>query len=607
MADSPLVNSSQVIDLTLSSDGKAIDPSVGVASVIVNSSVNKIPNARIELLDGDMPDTTFPLSDGNDFDPGKEIKIEVGYGQQSDVIFEGIVVKHSIKISGNNDSRLIIECRDKAVKMTVGRHNAIYLKNKDSDIIGQLIENNGLQQDVAATAIEYEELVQNYCSDWDFLLSRAEVNGLLVIVDSGKVSVKAPDTSAPAELELTYGEDLLELHADLDARSQLKQVESASWDPKTQQLVTGNAPPESLNKQGDLDSRKLAQVLGLDSFQLQTAGALQAAELKTWAQAQQLKAGLARIRGRMKFQGSALARPGTLIELKGVGNHFNGAVFVSSVNHQISDGNWITEVGFGMAPDWFAEQRDLMAPPAAGLLPGVDGLQIGVVKKVNEDPAALYRVQVALPLLNQPDQQMWARMANFYASGEVGAFFLPEVDDEVLLGFLNNDPNNPVILGSLYSDKQKAPYEADEENNTKGIVTRNQLRIEFDEEKKITTIITPGKNGDTRDSSKDGCNKVVLNDEKKSILLQDQTGNKVELSESGIVLDSPKDISITAKGKITLEATGEISVSSQADVSASGMNVNLEAQTGLTAKGNATAELSASGQTTVKGAMVMIN
>ena len=311
MSESPLANSSKVIDLTLYSDGQKMDPSIGVSSVSVTNAINKIPFARIELLDGDMPNKEFPLSDSNDFDPGKKIKIEAGYGQQQDTIFEGIVVKHSIKIIGDNDSRLVIECRDEAVKMTVGRHNSNFLDKTDSDIIGQLITDSGLEQVVDTTSVKYAELVQYYCSDWDFLLSRAEVNGLLVIVDSGKVSVKAPDTASTAELKLTYGEDLIELHADIDARLQLANVESASWDPSTQKVMTDSASPQDLNKQGDLDSDKLAKVLGIKSFQLQTAGLLQQPELKGWAEAQQQKAGLARIRGRMKFQGSAKARPGT--------------------------------------------------------------------------------------------------------------------------------------------------------------------------------------------------------------------------------------------------------------------------------------------------------
>jgi len=196
----------------------------------------------------------------------------------------------------------------------------------------------------------------------------------------------------------------------------------------------------------------------------------------------------------------------------------------------------------------------------------------------------------------QADQEgVWARLASFYASDGIGAFFIPEIGDEVVLGYLNNDPNNPIILGSLYSSKRAAPYELTADNYTKALVTKAELKVEFDDEKKVITIVTPGENT------------VVLNDDEKSILLQDQNGNKVELADSGITIDSPKDISITATGKITLDATGEVAITSKADVSVEGLNVNNTAQVGFKAEGSATAELSASGQTTVKGAMVMIN
>lgn len=613
MAESPLDDTSEVLNLTLYSEGTKLDQSIGVASITIGNEINRIPQARIELHDGNMPEQSFPLSDGNDFDPGKKIRIEAGYGSKQEVVFEGIVVKHSIRINSSNDARLVVECRDEAVRLTVGRRSAAFEKIKDGDLIKRLITNAKLEADVDTTSFEHEKLVQYYCSDWDFLLTRAEANGLLVITDGGKVSVSQPAVSGEADLQVTYGQDLIELQAGIDARTQFKKVDSFGWDPEKQALAKGNAAPASLNQQGDLDAKTLSEVLRLDSYQLQTPAELAADELTGWAEAQQVKSGLARIRGRMKFQGSARARPGTLIELKGVGKHFNGKVFVASVTQQIGDGNWISEVAFGLAPDWFAEQRELMAPPAGGLVPGIDGLQIGKVEQVNADPQKACRIKIKLPLLNpagDTPEPVWARLASIYASEEIGAFFLPEVDDEVLVGFLNNDPNQPIVLGSLFSASRKMPYETGDEykdNKTKAIVTREQLRVEFDEEKKVISIATPGGGGDTRDLGSASLNKIALDDEKKSILLQDQNGNKVELSPDGITLDSPKDISIKAGGKIDINATGAISVSSNADVTVKGMNVDCEAQAGFTAKGNATAEVSASGNTTVKGAMVMIN
>ncbi len=596
MADSPSVGSSGAIKLTLFSDGQQLDETIQIVSVSVKNILNKIPSAKIVVLDGDMPGQDFPLSNEDTFKPGAAIKINAGYDADENTIFEGVVIKHGIKVLGDNESRLVIECRDKAVAMTVGRKNANYIDSKDSDVITALISNYaGLTTDVEATTIEYKELVQYYCTDWDFMLSRAEVNGLLVSVAAGKVTVKPPQMSIAAELKVTYGADLIEFQADLDSRHQLAEVKGVSWDVKTQAVIEEPVGPATLNEQGDLDSATLAGVIDLKSFRLQTVAPMDKAALKQWAGGQQLKAGLSRICGRMKFQGSAKALPGSLIELEGVGKRFNGAVFTTAVKHEIANGNWITEAEFGMSPEWLTDQPDVVAPAAAGILPGVEGLQIGVVKKLDEDPDGQYKVQVTVPVMQATTEGVWARLLSFYGSLGIGAFFVPEIGDEVVLGYFNNDPSSPVILGSLYSSSRKPPYELTADNFIKALVTKSNLKLEFDDENKVITLTTPENN------------RVIISDKDKSILLQDQNDNKVELGPDGIVLDSPKDIKISAKGKVTIDAVGTIRMTSKADVAVEGMNVNHTAKIGFVAKGSASAELSASGQTTVKGAMVMIN
>ena len=163
------------------------------------------------------------------------------------------------------------------------------------------------------------------------------------------------------------------------------------------------------------------------------------------------------------------------------------------------------------------------------------------------------------------------------------------------LGYFAGDPSHPVVLGSLYSSGRTPPYALAAPNDTKAFVTRCGHKLEFDEKDQVITVATPANN------------RIVLSDKDKSIRLEDQNGNTVELKPGGIALDSPKDITVTAQGRIALDAVGAVSISSQADVQATGLNVNCEARIGFTAKGNAAAELSASGQTVVKGAMVMIN
>jgi Rhs element Vgr protein len=595
-ATSPIDSAEGVVRLTLLADGVALPDSTAVVSVSVRRAVNTVPSARIELMDGDMPASSFPLSDSATFKPGVVLSIQAGYGDVLTQVFEGIVVRHGVQIRGDNDARLIVECRDKSVLMTVGRRNANHLDKTDSDVISALAQAHGLTMDADSTEPSYGELVQHYCSDWDFMLSRAEANGLLVVATDGKLAVKAPKAEGEPDLLVTYGVDLIEFQADLDARGQYASAQAFSWDMKTQAALEGTASqPASLPVQGDIDSATLAEVVGLPVYRLQSGAPQPVGALTQWAKALQLKAGLARLRGRMRFQGSARAKVGGLIALAGVGTRFSGTVFVTGLAHEIAAGDWTTEAEFGLAPDWFVERSDVVAPPGAGLLPGVHGLQVGIVMKLDADPAGESRVQVKVPVLQASDEGVWARLLQLHASNGFGSFFLPEVGDEVVLGYFADDPSHPVVLGSLYSSKQATPYALEAPNDIKAIVTRCKHKIEFNEADKIITVLTPAGN------------KIVLSDKDKSILLQDENGNKVELAPGGITLDSPKDIVLKAQGKVTVTAGMSMALKAQTDVTVDGANVTCSAQMGFKASGNASAELSAAGQTVVKGAIVLIN
>lgn len=595
-AASPQDTAEGPVRLSLVAGGAPLDAGAQLIAVSVRRGVNRLPSARLELLDGDMPGGRFPLSDGEHFKPGALLTIKAGYGAHEDTLFEGIVVRHGVQVRGDNDARLVVECRDKAVVMTVGRRNAHYLDRSDTEVIAALAGSHGLEARIDDTVLKHGELAQHYCSDWDFMLARAEANGLLVVATDGRLEVKAPQVDGPAALGLRYGRDLIEFQAELDAGSQYASAQAYSWDVKTQAVAEGDASgPVPLPAQGNLDAATLSRVIGPASFRLQSGAPQPAATLTQWAKALQLKAGLARLRGRMRFQGSALARVGGLIELEGVGDRFSGQVFVTGVQHEIEDGNWTTEASFGLAPGWFVERPDVVAPAGGGLLPGVHGLQVGVVTKLDADPAGELRVQVRLPMLQAADEGIWARLLQFHASSGFGAFFPPEVGDEVVLGHFAADPSHPVVLGSLYSSSRAAPHPLEAANDIKALVTRCKSRLEFHEADQVITLVTPKGN------------KLVLSDKDESVLLHDQNGNSVELAPGGITLQSPKDITLKAQGKILLDATLELTARSQADVGVAGLNIDCAAQVGFSAQGNASAQLSAAGQTVVKGAVVLIN
>lgn len=593
--DSPNVHSSSIVNIVITSNGSAISDSYNLMDIKIHKKLNRIPYATIVFNDGNMATGDFKISDSDVLKPGAKIEIKVGYGSSSHSLFKGVVVKQSMHITSEIGAQLEVECKDPAVQMTVARVNANFLKKKDSAIMTSIIGTySDLSNAITATTAEHDELVQYYCSDWDFLLSRADANGYVVSVEDGKLTI-GPPKSAAAVLKVTYGLDLISFDADVDAQSQLKKVKSVAWDPKKQAIVESTGEKTTLPDQGNLTSSTLSDVLKCSEYVLRSSGVKNSNEIKSWASGQLLRAELARITGSMTFQGSEKALPNTVITVDGVGKRFNGDVYATGVIHEIRDGDWLTTVEFGLSPEFHTEKSDVSASGASGYVPAINGLYVGKVKKIDADPESEYRIQVTIPVLQMEEDGVWARLGTFWGSSDYGAFFIPDVDDEVIVGYFNDDPSHPVVLGSLYSSKQKPANEITSDNDIKGIVSKSKIKVEFNDKDKVLTLETPGGN------------KVTFSDKEKSIVVEDQNSNKVSLESGGITLDSPKDINIKSKGKIVLDSVGGIEASSKGDLALKGMNVNATANVGFVAKGNATAEVSASGQTTLKGAMVMIN
>ena len=105
----------------------------------------------------------------------------------------------------------------------------------------------------------------------------------------------------------------------------------------------------------------------------------------------------------------------------------NGNALITKVVHTVAEGEWKTTIGFGLSPDYFANQPDVDSPSASGLLPAIHGLQNGKVKKIDTDPDGQTRVLVDVPVIEASGEGIWARLANFYATSGKGAFFMPEI------------------------------------------------------------------------------------------------------------------------------------------------------------------------------------
>jgi Rhs element Vgr protein len=586
-----------VVSLEIKSDGQLIDSSIEVVSIDTWSALNKVPKARITLHDGDVATQDFPISNLATFLPGKQIEIAAGYDGTVETIFSGIVIAHRIEIEQDSAPKLVVDLVDKAIKMTVSRNTAATEKSTDSDLIGQLISAAGLTKDVEATTANHEAVVQYHATDWDMMMMRAEMNGMVVAIDAGKVAVKKPDTSQEALLEVTYGDSVIDFSAELDALSQLPSsaIKGYAWNPAQQQMIQSGPGAVSVTEAGNVSGDTLAQVINVTSFARLTGGLVTTEDLQSWTTAELLRSRLARLRGTVRFAGSALAKAGTTLKLTGVGDRFNGNVFVSHVHHDIRHGRWFTAADFGLAAEWFADKPFLQGG-AAGHLPSVKGLQTGVVKKVAVDPGGGFRVQVELPV-SLSGTGVWARLATFYASNAVGSVFYPEVGDEVIVAFMNEDPRFPVVLGSVYSEKLAPPQSCTpaEANDLKGIVTRSKMEVTFNDKDKIITIKTPGSHV------------ITLDDKAGEVNIVDSNQNAVKLGKSGITVDSASNIEIKAKGNINITASGNLALKATGNATCEGLQVSAKAQTAFSAEGTASAELKSSGMLTVQGSLVKIN
>ncbi len=582
----PLANRDQATDrinFRILLNGTAINGEYAVSSLQTVRSYNKIASARVTLADGDPAKQDFAISSNDDaLVPGTEIEIAVGYHDQAQTIFKGLITKHALRSGKNKQSFLTVEAKDQAIKLALGRRNVCWVNKSDSDIIETIAKRAGIcgkQLDLATTPLQHEQMVQYNAVDWDFIVSRAEMNSMLVLTDNNKLVVKVPDTQQQPVKELTYGVDVIDFESEIDAPSQVKEVKTHAWNFQDQKVEDSPEASIQFRESGNLKGEDLAEAMANQQDNLIHSGSLRSEELKGWGNARLLKSRLAKSIGRIRVKGTTEIKPGQVVKLNGFSKRFNGNVLVTGIRHTYDKSIWETDIQFGFPEQWFYQRDDIVEKPAAGLLPGVQGLQIAVVLQLEDDPDKQDRIKIQLPLVDGKEG-IWARVASLDAGNERGAFFRPEVQDEVIVGFLNEDPRYPVVLGQLNSGAKPAPIEAKDTNHEKGFVTRSKMKVMFNDDKKSISIETPkGK-------------KIVIDEDGDTMQLQDDHNNKITIDANGITIESGKDISLkAAAGNIKLE----------------GINIENKANAQFKAEANASATLQASGQTVVKGGIVNIN
>ena len=577
-----------------------LDATYPIHSIIVDKRINRIPYAKIVVHDGSLQTQTFSITNNKTFTIGESVTVQAGYGDTLSKLFQGVIAKLAIQSQATGLSTLIVTCRDIAYKTTLTPNTMHFSKSKDSEIFKKILNNySGLKNSVESTNIVHESIIQHEISDWDFLNIRAEANGKVLVVNEGLVAIKKPKNTGKGSVTYKYGVDFTEFNAEIDAKNQWTGAIALAWDSGKQTMVSAKIPEPGEQSMGDVSYKKLTAATKQNPVSISHCGIVNTEEIKTLAAGLLGRSRIAKIKGSMVVPGNAKLLHDQLITIQQGAEHFSGDTYVSGIHHVISNGNWQTTLTLGLESERYMHKyKDIGTLPAAGMFAPMHGLQLGVVKQITQDPQKHNRILVHLPLVqSKPQEGIWCRLASFYATQQSGMFFIPELEDEVVVGFINDDIRFPIILGSLYSNQHAPPKIVDQNNLYKSFVSKEKLEFTFHDDKEGPEIIIKTPQGGI----------IQLSDKDKSIKIIDQNNNKVILSKDGIDFTSSKDIHLNAQANVTIKSGKDIIIQGSKDINLNSMNLNAKASMKAIVSGNASTEIKSNMTTIIKGTTVLIN
>jgi len=172
----------------------------------------------------------------------------------------------------------------------------------------------------------------------------------------------------------------------------------------------------------------------------------------------------------------------------------------------------------------------------------------------NSDPDNLGRIKVKYPWSSESDESYWARILTPMAGEEQGIYFIPEVEQEVLVAFVNGDVQYPIIIGSLWNENSLPPENNDDgKNNIRKIRSRSGHEIVFDDNGEGST--------EKLEIKSSSGHSIVLDDASGSekISITDNAGSSIEFdaTQQEIKITGGMDVSIEATN-ITIKASGEL-------------------------------------------------
>ncbi|MCC7366406.1 MAG: VgrG-related protein [Dehalococcoidia bacterium] len=469
---------------------------------------------------------------------------------------------------------LRITAFDRGHRLHNGRKTKTYLQVTDSDIVSAVAGAAGLSASSDTTSEVYKYVLQDNLTDYEFLRQRARLIGFYLRVEGTSLQFKkwsSLTTGSPAAT-LNWGTELFEFRPRLTAASQAAEVSVRGWDPATKQAIVGRA-----------SSAELLHSLGINGNNASSAGGItpgnvvlvdvpvpsqSAAQAVAQSMLNEMRNGDIFAEG--ECYGNAAIAVGKVVKIDKVGTRFAGNYLLTRVQHQYDyERGWITR--FEATNGASSSTGDLLLDAAGS--PRHDtsfgrGLVIGLVTNV-KDPDGDGRVKVKFPWLADNVESNWCRFATPMTGNARGFQFMPEINDEVVVGFEHGDVNRPFILGCLWNGRDKPPLATSAfEQGGQVIVRQVKTRAGH-----LLTF-----------TDKSGGEKIEI---------IDKTGNQKitwDSVKNEIDIDAQAKVQVKA-AEILVEATTKATVkSAQIELNASGMM-----------------KLQAGGPVEIKGAVIKLN
>ncbi|KAA6210391.1 VgrG-related protein [Streptomyces filamentosus] len=542
------------------------------------------------------PDRTLLAQGG--IEVGAEIALlaRSGGGTEPRPLLDGVVTALELELD-ESGTYTVVRGLDETYKLLRGARVAGYQNMTLSDIVAQVARRAGLKPgtvDVAGPVLDH--VAQANVSDWEFVRGLAEEAGAQAYVRDGALHVVkpaeaggAPDASARADrdpLVLERGANLLRCRASVSAAEQVSEVEVRGWDVRGKRALVGRAPAGA--------SATLA--LGVTAAQVTAPfgearhvvtdggyGTQERVDRAAKALAERIAGSFAELEA--VIRGNPEVRAGTAVALNAVGAPFEGRYTVTSSRH-VFDAlrgyeTWLTVSG--------QQERSLYGLTGGG--PAADRRPGGLVNATvtdTQDPEGSGRVKVAFPWLSDEYASDWARTAQAAGTGG-GEPYIPEVGDEVVVGFELGRLDRPYVLGGLYNGQDR-PSEGGAVDPTSGAVDRRAFASKGGH--RLELLDAAGGAQGVRLRTGDGKLTIDL----------DQAGTVVTIGSDGAVR-------ITAKEKVSITASGGVSVDAERGaLELSGDSVSVTARQGVRVDGGqGEVRLATGGTVDVRGATVTVD